>query len=164
MTRYSTQTVAPIKYSQVAGPRVILTFPLSASEVFTDTGGKFMSTDANRRAEVAAAADTDLIGWGLTGAHTSSSTAGADLISVNISLDAVYLMPLDAARTEAQLLAIMLKTCDIVTTSNIQYADYDASSTDVIQIVGYRYWGSASGEQAVLVRLNPNKLAATGVA
>jgi len=74
-------------------------------------------------------------------------------------------MRLDAARTKAQLEAVVGETCDIIVTSNIQYADFDASSDDVLEIVDYRYYGSALGEQTLIVRLyQPNITAKGGVA
>lgn len=152
-----------IKFTKVKGPEINLPYPVAASTVFKHLSGAFVYLDSNQRIALAGAAQTELLGWAFTGEWTSASTAGQTILGVNISLDAVYCMPLDAARTETQLRSYVGKTCDIITTSNIQYADFDASATDVLQIVGYEYWGSAAGEQGLWVKLNPTKVAATGV-
>lgn len=153
----------PIKFSQIYGPAVTIPYELAASQVFKHAGGAFVDMDANRRIQIATASSTDLVGWGVFGDGTTSSTAGQQQIPVNVSLDAFYLMPIDTAQTEAQLLALLHKTCDLVVASNIQYADFDASAKDNLIIEDYRYWGSALGEQALIVRMNPNKIGQTGV-
>ena len=55
------------------------------------------------------------------------------------------------------------KVADLDIISNIQYVDYAVSTHDVVQIVDYRYWGSAAGEQAVVVRISPKEIGQTGV-
>lgn len=152
-----------IKFGKVKGPEVVLAYPVAASAVFKHLSGCFVYLDSNQRIALAGAAQTEIFGWAYTGDWTVSSTAGQTILSVNISVDAIYLMPVDTARTEAQLKSYVGKTCDIVVASNVQYADFDASATDVLQIVGYEYWGSALSEQGLWVKMNPTKLAATGV-
>ena len=153
----------PVKFGQVKGPIVTVPIPAQASQNFENRSGCFVTLDSSERAGVSVAADTQIFGFALAGDFTTSSTAGQTILAINISLEAIYLMPLDAARTIAQLQDLVGKTCDLVVASNIQYADYDASTTDVIQIVGYEYWGSASGEQGVWVRMNPGKAFTAGV-
>ena len=143
----------PVKFGQVAGVELNIDFPVAASVVWKHLGGNFVYLDANNRLAIATPAITAIIGWAQTGDYTASSTAGRDKVAVNIARDAIFEMPIDAARTEAQLQAIVGETCDIIVTSNIQYADFDASAIDVLEIMGYRYYGSASGEQTLLVRL-----------
>ncbi len=151
-----------IKYGQVMGPCVNLEFPVAASEIFKHLGGAFVKIDANNRVAIAGATDTAIIGWANTGDFTASSTAGQTKVPVNISLDAVYRMRLDAAQTETQLKGLIGETCDMIVTSNIQYADVDASAQDVLLIVGYEYLGSGLGEQTVLVKLYHNNLTVKG--
>lgn len=153
----------PIKFGQCKGPIVTVPVPAAASQAFKHLSGCFVKLDSSERADIAEAADTQIYGWALAGELTTSSTAGQTILTVNISTEAVYLMPLDAARTVAQLQDLVGKTCDIVFAGGIQYADYDASTTDVLQIVGYEYWGSAANEQGVWVRINPTKAFAAGV-
>ena len=152
-----------VKYGYLFGPIVSVKIPAAASQNFEHLSGCFVKLDSAERADIAEATDTELFGWAFIGDFTTSSTAGQTILTVNISLDAVYLMPINAAKTEAELQALMGKVCDLIYTSNIQYADLALSTYDVIQLVGYEYWGSALGEQAVKVRLNPAKIGATGV-
>jgi hypothetical protein len=148
------QRVRPTKYDIISGPEgPVLPFEVAASVNFELLSGKWMTLDTNNRADISSATDTAILGWALVGDWTTSSTAGRDVISVNINHDIIGEMPLDAARTEAQLKGYIGETCDIVVTSNIQYADYDASSIDILEIMGYRYYGSASGEQTLLCRV-----------
>jgi len=144
-----------VKYGQVAGSRVIVNMPVGASEVFTDTGAKFVIQDGSGYIDAAEATSSELFGWAECGAFTSQSTDGYDSVPVNIALDAIYRIPADAAVT-ADMVG---KTCDISKSSNVIKADVDASTYDVIQIVDVDITN-----QEVLVRLNPNKAAATGVA
>ncbi len=151
------------KYGQVAGPETNLEFEVGASTIFKHLGGAFVQIDANQRVIIAVAGVLDIIGWAFTGDFTASSTAGNTKVSVNINKEAVYEMPIDTARTETQLKALVGSTCDIIVTSDIQYADFDASTNDILQIVGYRYYGSALGEQTLLVKLYQKNLVFAGV-
>ena len=142
-----------LKYGQVKGPVVSQEFPVAASTIFGHDSGCFVQMNTSGHILMADATSTDIIGWAITGDFTASSTAGQTKVPVNLSHDAVYEMPIDTARTEAQLIALVGITCDIVVTSNVQYADYDATSVNILQIVGYNYYGSALGQQTVLVKL-----------
>lgn len=150
-------------YGQDNDVRATIEIPCQASVAFKYNGGKFVTQDSNQRIGLSIAGDTKIIGWAEVGEFTTSSTAGQDKVSVNVAKDAVYEMPIDAAQTEAQLKALIGKTCDIIVTNGVQYADYDASSDDVLQIVGYHYYGSDSGEQTLLVRLYQPNLTVSGV-
>jgi len=149
-------------YGQVAGPLVTVKVPAAASQNFERKSGKFVYSASGYMTIAASGAD-ELFGWALVGDVTTGTTAGDDELSVNISPDAVYEMPIDTAQTEAQLIALIGKCCDIVTTSNIQYADHDAATDLVLQIVGYRYYESGLGGQTLYVRLNPAQLGQSGV-
>lgn len=159
------QGIRPTQYGQIYGPEINIPFYAAASQNFEPLSGRFVAIDSNNRADIASATDTNIIGWALGGDWTTNSTAGTDIVTVNVAYGAIFEMPLDAARTEAQLKGYIGETCDIVVTSNIQYADYDASSIDILEIMGYRYYGSGSGEQTLLVRLYlPNITTKGGVA
>ncbi len=142
-----------VKYGQIIGPIVNQEFPLAASQIFKHRGGAIMQLNSSGHVLIAPAGVTDLIGCAVTGEWTSSAVAGEDKIVVNMSLDAVFEMPIDTARTAAELIALVGKFCDIIVTSDIQYADYDAQSDNIIQIVGYNYYGAGLGQQSVLVKL-----------
>ena len=152
-------------FGQVNDVRATVNIPLQASVAFKYLSGKFVTQDSNQRIGLSVAGDTKIIGWAAgEGEYTSSATAGADSTAINIAKDAVYEMPIDSTETEAALIALIGKTCDIIVTGGIQYADIDASSDDILQIVGYHYQGPNSGEQTVLVRLHQPNLTVSGVA
>ena len=158
--------VQPTKYDIIAGPEgPCLPYEAAASLNFENRSGKLVYIDASNQLAIAGATTTNIIGWAIVGDVTTSSTAGDDLVVVNLGKGIIFEMPLNAARTEAQLKALIGETCDIIVTSNIQYANYAASAIDILEIMGYRYYGSASGQQTLLCRLyEPNITAKGGVA
>lgn len=143
----------PVKFGHVAGGEINISYPVAASTIFKHKSGCFVVLDSNNRVAVAGPTDTNILGWAYTGQVTSSSTAGQDKVVVNINREAIYEIPSDAAVTEATLLATVGETTDIIVTSDIQYANLDASAVDVFEVVDYRYYGSAAGQQSVFVRL-----------
>ena len=149
-------------YGQVAGPVVTVQAPAKASQNFELRSGKFVYSQSGYMTIAASGAD-QLFGYAFIGDRTTGTTDGDDTLTVNISTDAIYELPIDTAQTLAQLIALVGLTCDIVTTSNIQYADHDISVDDVLMIVGYKYYGSASGEQTLYVRMTPKEIGQTGV-
>jgi hypothetical protein len=146
-------------YGQVNDVRVPIEARTGAAIAFKATGGKFVTGFGDSLA-LSVAADTGILGWAEIGEVTTSTT---DIITVNVAKDAVYEMPIDAARTKEQLIDLIGKTCDIIVTSGIQYADYDASSDDILQIVGFGYYGPNAGEQTLFVRLYQPNVTVTGV-
>jgi len=142
-------------YGHRRGKRNILRgYPVAASQVFTD-GGKFVKLDANERLDVAASGDTEVYGWAVCGEFTSNSTAGVDTIEVDVSTDSEYYIPANAVVTRD----LVGKTCDLaVDGNNIQSADVGESNEDVLIVTEVDV-----ANQAVFVRLNSNKVAATGV-
>jgi len=159
----------PLRYGQIGGPEVpVVPMELSASFVFNNEGGRLVALDSSGQLVLGGDTTEELIGgvvWG--GDYTGSATAGT-VVGVNLSTDALWLLPLatggaSSARTEAQLKALIRKVADLDIISNIQYVDYAVSTHDVVQIVDYRYWGSAAGEQAVVVRISPKEIGQTGV-
>lgn len=147
------------KYGYLFGPRLIIkAWPIAASQVFNDRGGKFVKLDANDRVDIADDGDTQIEGWanaptGGGSSFTSSATAGADMAEVDVSELSVYSVPanVDPANTRGE-------TCDLVVTSNVQYAQVNASSEDVIVILDLD-----TDTDLVAVRMNPLKMYAAGV-
>jgi len=134
--------------------------PVAASQAFKRRSGHFVKLDSNRRVTIADSGDSEIIGWALVGKDwTSSSTAGADKVTVDTHPLHVWEIPPDAAITASSLAGLIGKTCDLIVSSNIQYADIGESNEDVIVIIG----GDVDG-QTLYVHMNPNKLYATGVA
>jgi hypothetical protein len=150
-----------VKYDKIRGDSVgvVHNIPVAASQAFKLNSGKFVKLASNQ-ADIADSGDSELFGWALVGGDTtSSSVAGATKISVDTSPLSVFELPIDETLTETELAAILGETCDLIVTSDIQYADVGESNEDTIQIVGYDV-----DRQTVHVRMNPNKMAATGVA
>ena len=154
----------PVAYGQAFGGTFCVPVPAAASQPFQANGGKFVILNSSRHATLASGGNTsDLVGWAEVGTFSSSSTAGNDIISVNMAADSAYEIPINATQTESQLKLLVGKTCDIETVSGLQYANYDASSDDTLEIVGYKYYGSRTGEQSLLVRLYARNKSSTGV-
>ena len=144
-------------FGQINDVRTMVELPLQASVAFKYLGGKFVTIDGDEQVGLTADSEAYIVGWAMVGEFTGNSTAGRDKVAVNMARGAVYEMPIDTTLTETELKALLGKTCDIVVTSGIQYADHDAGDDNVIQIVGYHYYGAAAGEQTLLVRLwDPN--------
>ena len=143
-----------VKYGQVKGIVVGIEYPIAASAVFKNLSGCFVQVDSSGRIAIAGTdTATDILGWAEVGEFTASATAGQSKAVVNIAKDATYFMPLVAAYTEAQLAGYVGKFMDIYIASNIQYANPGATSVNIIKAVGYRYWGSAAGQQALEVQI-----------
>jgi len=138
-------------FGQTNDVRCPMVFPAATTSAMKAAGGKFVKIDTNGCITLAIASDLAVIGWAQVGEFTF---VAGDMITVNIAADAVYEMPTDATATEAELKALLGQTCDLKITSGIQQADIGNSTYDQLQIVGYHYFGSGSGEQTVLVRLN----------
>jgi len=149
------------KFDYVFGSRLIIgPVPIGASEVFKNTGGKFVWFDTSRRIEVAGSGNNPdsgayIFGWALAPAYTASSTEGGDSCMVDVSTNSVYRIPADAA-----VLATMRgKVCDLVTTSNVQYADVGEANEDYLIIVDVDI-----KNQWVYVRMNPAHIYVTDIA
>jgi hypothetical protein len=156
----------PLKYGQITGGNSPLTMRIGASEVFKNLAGKFVVSDTAGRAQLANATDVNILGWMEQGERTASSTEGADTGVVNVAQDAVYEMPAckndGTALTEDELKACVGETWDIkLVSTNYQYVNANTSSIDILLAVGYRYYGSAVGEQSLLVKVNPDKAVQT---
>jgi len=153
----------PVAYGLAFGKEMVVRYPTQASVGWEARGGKFVAVQGgNRRVALASALTvTDIIGWANVGTHSSSSTAGNDIVPVNVNDECVYEMPINITRTESQLVTMRGKTCDLVVTSGIQQANVTGTTTDQIQIVDYKYYGAGTGEQSVLVRLYKHNLSNT---
>lgn len=124
-----------IKYGHIRGPSVITDeWPIAASITFSNRGGKFVKLTSNRL-DIAGSGDTAILGWLLIGTGTSttvvsSSTAGQTKGEVNISHLSIYRIPADAdpANTRGEM-------CDLIVTSNVQYADVGESNEDILRII-----------------------------
>jgi hypothetical protein len=143
-----------VKYGYKRGGTLIVKAQMGASEVLKENSGRFVKADANKYMEVAGSGNGELTGWIMGGEFTCSSTDGKDILDMNIHPHAIYLIPADAAVTTA----LLWETCDLIVSENIQYADVGENNEAVIQIVGVD-----AANQAVYVRLNPNKMFTTGV-
>lgn len=151
-----------VKYGYLRGPRVIIkAWPIAASQVVNDRGGKFVKLDSNDRIDIADSGDTQIEGWlespsgqGLRAGLTTSSTAGADTGEVDVSELSCYRMPADAdpANTRGE-------SADLIITSDVQYVDVGESNEDVIVILDLD-----TTDDTVDVRMNSIKMYAAGVA
>jgi hypothetical protein len=144
----------PVAYGRAFGGEAVIPVPVAASQSFRAEGGKFVTVDAVNNA-VMASNNPTILGWALAGTFSSSTTAGATIVAVNVATDAVYEMPVVSALTESQCKYRIGKLADIEIISDIQYCNYDSASTPKVEIVGYKYYGSAVGEQSLLVKLSP---------
>jgi hypothetical protein len=145
-----------LKYGHIMGPEVYVPVRMGASEVISAASGRFVKSDGSGRAEIAGDGSTQLIGHVEGAAQTCSSTEGATVLLLNISLSAVYRIPIGTgtlAYTE------FYDTCDLIVASNIQGAQVGVSSEDTVIIVG----GDITNQQWVDVMLNPAKMGAQGV-
>lgn len=148
-----------IKFGQVKGPVVSQEFPLAASTVFKNLSGCFVQMNSSGNILLAATNVTDIIGWAMTGDWTGSATAAASKVAVNMAHDAVYEMPIygdlpaGTAVAESTLKGYIGKICDLDTNSNVQTVNPSGTTYNVVQIVGYNYYGSGAGQQTLLVKL-----------
>lgn len=138
----------------------VFAVPVAASEVFKKQGGNFVTIDTNGRAAIATAAATNISGHALISENfTASSTAGGTIVPVDFSLDSIYEIPISGNWADA----MVGKTCDLIITSSIQYANVAASSTDVIEILGKGTTNAAGTVVSLLCRIYAKNQALTGV-
>ncbi len=145
-----------LKYGQVAGGKVMLEAQWGASEVVKAASGKFVQTDDSGFLEIADSGDDQLVGWAEHREETTNSTDGVTKTQLNVSLDAVYKIPLLGAVTLTR--AMFYDSCDLIVTGSIQGADL-TSSEDVLIVVG----GDIANQKWVLVMLAPAKMGAQGI-
>jgi len=146
----------------------ILNMAVGASEVFREKSGRFCIADDAGYIDAMTASSVNVLGW-VIGASKITAGASDGLTSVDVETDflsKLFVMPAckdsEGAVTEAQLLGAIGLTFDIqkVDTSK-QYADLGASAVDILLGYGYIYEGSSAGQQYMIVKVNPVKLAYT---
>ena len=137
-------------YGQVNDAKCLASVLTGAALAFKAASGKFV-TGYGGALVIAIPQALGILGWAEVGEFTTATT---DKITVNTSFDAIYEMPTDAALTIAILDALVGKTIDVIVTGGIQYADYNASTDDTLQVMGYGYYGPSLGEQTLFVRMN----------
>ncbi len=143
-----------VKYGYLTGPRLFVkAWPIAASQVFEDSGGKFIKLDANDRIDIADSGDTQIEGWAEVGDFTSSATAGADTAQVDVSPLSLYRVIADADPADTRG-----ETADLIVTSNIQYVDVGESNEDVVAILDLD-----TADDTVDVVMNVNKMYVAGV-
>lgn len=152
-----------IEYGFRGGSKFNSPFPIGASEVFKKKGGGFLIDDTSGRLEIALAASTRIVGhvdqFGED--FTASSTEGATVLPVNVMLEAIYELPINAGTYATTMRG---ETADLSISSNIQGIDLTASSIDVIEIVADGFTDpSDDSVDSVLVKLFIPKLTRTGV-
>ena len=146
--------VKPLKYGILNDADMLSRFkmPILVDTIFLNQSGKFV-VRSTASVDQAVTASTELLGWLNTHAHT---VAAGEVGEVYNDIRGRFLMP----STDTDFLTSMRgKTCDIKSTIDLtQYADLDASATDVLVV----YDGDAVLD-IVEVGLNPLKMFATGV-
>jgi hypothetical protein len=150
----------PGSMTQVRGTQLVVACKGTNTEAFYDAYGKWVDLASN----LFSRADANSSGlWGWLMLNKDYTVTTNDIFGVNIALDAVYEIPLDATVTQANLLSYLGDTCDIVV-STYQYADNNAADDDLLQVVGFNYYGSAALQQTVLTRMNVTKNFGTNIA
>ena len=151
--------MSQLKYGWISGGKASHKFKMKASQTFNNLSGRFVALDANGYAELALAADTFLIGYVEAGAETTNAVDGVTQMNVIVDPTAIYRIPIQSSDTVLQ--SEVGKTCDIAIAGGIQYADVDATVTDVLKIVGIP--DDTTNEKWVDVMLNPATTIAGGV-
>jgi hypothetical protein len=136
----------------------LIDLPVAASQAFKRRSGQYVKV-ASGRADIADSGDSEIWGWALIGKDwTSSSTAGADWVTVDTFPYHVFEIPARDTFTASNLEGYIGDTCDLEV-STYQYADNGESNEDVIVVVG----GDVD-EQTLYVHMNPNKCYQTAIA
>ena len=133
--------------------------PVAANQTWKRRSGHFVYLSSNY-VTIADSGTTQLFGVALIGKDwTGSSTAGADVVTVDTHPFHVWEVPARDTFTAANLASYIGDTCDLEVSSNIQYVDNGESSEDTVVIVG----GDVD-EQTLYVHMNPNACYQTGIA
>lgn len=163
-------TVKPMNYGVLNDACSLARIPncrLVASEIFKAQSGKFVSRDTTAGYfDVSIAADTQIQGWAVVPSAYAGATYSAsgvytvhastvEVVEVINDINGRFLMPCTGTPTIAK----KGLTCDIEVNSNVQAANEDASSTDVIVIYDFN-----ATLLLVEVGLNPAKMFTLGVA
>lgn len=146
-----------LKYGQVAGGEVMMEALWGANEIIKAASGKFVQTDDSGYLEIADSGNDQLVGWAEHREETIGAVDGVTKTQLNVSLDAVYKVPLVTSTPLTR--AMFYDSCDLlVNGSDIQGVDCTASEK-VLIIVG----GDIANQKWVLVMLNPSEMGAQGI-
>jgi len=96
-----TLTTLKYGYSGKGVREIIGNVPMGASEVFKNTGGKFVKRDGSGYFNACDGGDESIYGWAECGAFTCDDTDGVTKVAVDTSTSAHYIIPADAAVTAA---------------------------------------------------------------
>lgn len=119
-------------------------FGIGQSEDFSDLGGKWVKQDGSGYIDAldgsGGGGDTSILGWAYISGRTSTANYatysadadGDDECMVDTSCETEYWMPADS-NTDPTI-DMVGKTCDTVTTSKVQYADLDSSTSNTLII------------------------------
>ena len=129
---------------------------IGASEDFNHLGGNFVKNDGSGNFEIAGDTHGEILGWADLSEQDASATEGATLATVDVSVNSVYRIPINAG---TYTYALRGKACDLSVSSNMQGAQLNASDEDTVIVVDGNHT-----DGWVDVRMNPNKIGATGVA
>ena len=142
-----------LQYGRRAGTSVYVTdYPIGASEVFKKKGGAFMVDDASGRLEIAIATGTKIIGHAeFHEDFTASSTEGATVLPIDLDLDNIFEIPINAGTYAATMRG---KVCDLSISSSIQGANLAAAAQKVIEIVAAGTTNPAGTVVSILCRVN----------
>jgi len=140
-------TTQQLKYDWVTGGLTRWPLAMAASQKFVDRGGKFVDI-ASGYGTVVDANSSYIFGWAEVPGHasgydyyTTSATAGAEELSVIISPDAVFKMPVayDGSSYTVNYAYTVIGTAhDIYRdgTSYVQFADLTNSTDDLLIVLG----------------------------
>jgi hypothetical protein len=114
--------------------------PVYASQVFSAKSGRFVNGQVQAGYITSAADGADYLMGAVDFVGTTSSTSGGTKLAVDVSTETIYEVPAWASAattvTQAIIDAYIGKACDLKVDTNIQYADYDTATDDVLLIVG----------------------------
>ncbi len=136
-------------------------YPVGASEIFKKKGAGFVTDDTAGNIDLAGASSTKILGSvTLQEDFTSAASNGGSTLTVNVDLNAIYEIPINAGTYAAGMRG---ETCDLSVASNVLGADLTASSIDIIEIIDKGFTNAAGTVVSVLVKLFIVKLTRQGV-
>jgi len=116
-----------LKYGYWCGQRTIIgDIPMGASEVFDNTGAKFVIMDGAGFFDAADGDDEILFGWAICGAFTCGTTNGDTLVPVDTSLNSIYIIPADDTVSNA----LIGKVGSLIRDTNRQRFDVATNNGD----------------------------------
>ena len=143
-------------YGHISGPESNIPLEMGASEVIKDQSGRFVTLDTNGRGEISAATSAYIYGFVNLAEQTTSSTEGGTKTTVNTSCESIFRIPVNSGTYANTMKG---KTCDLSVASSVQGAALDASTRDLVIIVG----GDATNNNYVDVKMVPAKQIKAGV-